>query len=70
MIYFDTCALLKLIRADAQSGPLGAFIDARPATRWFTAALLAVALASALSLRPVRQRGGPARRPPARRATG
>ena len=30
MIYFDTCALLKLIRADAQSAALGAFIDARP----------------------------------------
>jgi uncharacterized protein len=34
MIYFDTCALLKLIREDAQSDALGAFIDVRPATRW------------------------------------
>ena len=31
MIYFDTCALLKLIREDGQSAALGAFIDARPA---------------------------------------
>ena len=36
MIYFDTSALLKLIRADAQSGALGTFIGARPSTRWFT----------------------------------
>lgn len=36
MIYFDTCALLKLIRTDAQSEALSAFIDARPETRWFS----------------------------------
>lgn len=36
MIYFDTCALLKLIREDAQSAALSAFIDARPGTRWFS----------------------------------
>ena len=36
MIYFDTCALLKLIRADAESAALGSFIDARPTTRWFS----------------------------------
>jgi uncharacterized protein len=34
LIYFDTCALLKLIRTDAQSAALSAFIDARPETRW------------------------------------
>jgi hypothetical protein len=34
--YFGTCALLKLIREDAQSQPLGAFIDAQPAPRWFS----------------------------------
>ena len=45
MIYFDTCALLKLIRSDAQSGALGAFIDARSATRWFTAELARTELA-------------------------
>jgi predicted nucleic acid-binding protein len=36
MIYFDTNALLKLIREDRQSRALGAFIDARPGTRWFS----------------------------------
>ena len=39
MIYFDTCALLKLIREDAHSLALGAFIDARPDTRWFSSEL-------------------------------
>lgn len=39
MIYFDTCALLKLIREDAHSEALGAFIDARPDTRWFSSEL-------------------------------
>jgi uncharacterized protein len=36
LIYLDTCALLKLIREDRQSPALGAFIDARPQTRWFS----------------------------------
>lgn len=45
MIYFDTNALLKLIREDAQSGPLGAFIDARPATRWFSSEIAKTELA-------------------------
>jgi len=39
VIYFDTCALLKLIREDAHSPALGAFIDARPDTRWFSSEL-------------------------------
>jgi uncharacterized protein len=39
VIYFDTCALLKLIRADRDSGALGAFIGARPDTRWFSSEL-------------------------------
>lgn len=45
MIYFDTCALLKLIRTDAQSLALGAFIDARPAVRWFSSELARTELA-------------------------
>jgi hypothetical protein len=45
LIYFDTCALLKLVRADAQSGALGAFIDTRPAARWFTSELARTELA-------------------------
>ena len=48
MIYFDTCALLKLVRADAQSGALGAFIDARPPARWFTSELARTELARAV----------------------
>jgi uncharacterized protein len=45
VIYFDTCALLKLIRADQDSAALGAFIDARPGTRWFTSELARAELA-------------------------
>jgi hypothetical protein len=45
VIYFDTCALLKLIRADAHSHALGAFIDARPATRWFSSEVARTELA-------------------------
>jgi uncharacterized protein len=36
LIYLDTCALLKLIRTDAHSAALNAFIDASPDTRWFS----------------------------------
>jgi uncharacterized protein len=45
MIYFDTNALLKLIREDAQSEALGAFIDAQPATRWFSSEIAKTELA-------------------------
>jgi hypothetical protein len=45
MIYFDTNALLKLIRQDAHSEALGAFIDARPATRWFSSEIAKTELA-------------------------
>ena len=45
MIYFDTCALLKLIREDAQSEGLGAFIDAQPVTRWFSSEIARTELA-------------------------
>lgn len=45
MIYFDTCALLKLIRQDTDSQALGAFIDARPDTRWFSSELARAELA-------------------------
>lgn len=48
MIYFDTCALLKLIREDAESPALGAFIDARPDTRWFSSAIAKAELARTL----------------------
>ena len=48
MIYFDTCALLKLIREDANSAALGAFIDARPETRWFSCEIAKAELARTL----------------------
>jgi hypothetical protein len=45
MIYFDTNALLKLIREDTHSEALGAFIDAQPATRWFSSEIAKTELA-------------------------
>ena len=39
MIYFDTCALIKLVRQDDRSAALSSFIDARPGTRWFASEL-------------------------------
>jgi uncharacterized protein len=45
VIYFDTCALLKLVREDRDSAALGAFIDARPDTQWFTSELARAELA-------------------------
>jgi predicted nucleic acid-binding protein len=48
VIYFDTCALLKLIREDADSAALGAFIDARPGTRWFSSEIARAELARTL----------------------
>lgn len=45
MIYFDTCALLKLVREDRDSAALGAFIDAQPGTQWFTSELARAELA-------------------------
>jgi predicted nucleic acid-binding protein len=45
VIYLDTCALLKLIRVDAQSHALGAFIDAQPAVRWFSSEIAKTELA-------------------------
>jgi predicted nucleic acid-binding protein len=48
VIYFDTCALLKLIREDADSAALGAFIDGRPGTRWFSSEIAKAELARTL----------------------
>jgi predicted nucleic acid-binding protein len=48
VIYFDTCALLKLIREDAESAALGAFIDARPGVRWFSSEIAKAELARTL----------------------
>ena len=48
MIYFDACALLKLIREEADSVALGAFIDARPGTRWFSSEIARAELARTL----------------------
>jgi predicted nucleic acid-binding protein len=48
VIYFDTCALIKLIRADGDSPALGAFIDSRPGTRWLSSELARAELARAV----------------------
>ncbi|HSZ42887.1 MAG TPA: type II toxin-antitoxin system VapC family toxin [Trebonia sp.] len=48
MIYFDTCALVQLVRADRHSTALGRFIDARPDMRWFVSELAKAELARAL----------------------
>jgi predicted nucleic acid-binding protein len=48
MIYFDTCALIQLVRADRHSEALGRFIDARPDVRWFVSELAKAELARAL----------------------
>jgi len=45
VIYLDTCALVKLIRAEAETAALGAFIDAHPDTRWFTSEIARTELA-------------------------
>ena len=45
MIYFDTCALVKLVRQDAQSSALGEFIDARPGARWLVSEVARAELA-------------------------
>jgi predicted nucleic acid-binding protein len=45
MIYFDTCALVKLVRQDGYSAALSAFIDARPGTRWLASELAVAEIA-------------------------
>jgi hypothetical protein len=62
VIYFDTCALLKLIRADADSAALGVFIDARPGTRWFSSELAKAELARTVRRLNHDDRGRPADR--------
>lgn len=39
MIYFDTCALMRLVRADERTDALISFIDARPRALWFASEL-------------------------------
>jgi uncharacterized protein len=60
VIYFDTCALLKLIREDTDSPALGAFIDARPDTRWFSSELARAELARTVRRLNHDDRGRPA----------
>lgn len=48
MIYFDTCALIKLVRQDAVSAALGGFIDARPEMRWFVSEIARAEIARAV----------------------
>jgi predicted nucleic acid-binding protein len=48
VIYFDTCALVKLIRPDRETAALGAFIDTRPDTRWFSSEVVRAEMARAI----------------------
>jgi uncharacterized protein len=48
VIYFDTCALIKLVRQDAASDALGSFIDARPEMRWFVSEIARAEIARAV----------------------
>lgn len=48
MIYLDSSALLKLIRAEAESQALAAFIDERAGTRWCTSELARAELPRAI----------------------
>jgi hypothetical protein len=48
VIYFDTCALVKLVRQDAASAALGGFIDARPEMRWFVSEIARAEIARAV----------------------
>jgi uncharacterized protein len=45
VFYFDTCALLKLVREDPESLALGRFVDARPDARWFASEIARAELA-------------------------
>jgi uncharacterized protein len=48
VIYFDTCALIQLVREDRHSEALGRFIAARPDMRWFVSELAKAELARAI----------------------
>jgi uncharacterized protein len=45
VIYFDTCALIKLVRQDPASAALSRFIDSRPDSRWFASEIAAAEIA-------------------------
>lgn len=45
MIYFDTCALIKLVRQDAGSAALSRFIDGHPGSRWFASEIATAEIA-------------------------
>jgi predicted nucleic acid-binding protein len=45
VIYFDTCALIKLVRQDAGSAALSRFIDAHPGSRWFASEIATAEIA-------------------------
>ena len=48
MIYLDTCALLKLVRAEPDTDALTAFIRRRGEARWFCSELAVAELARAV----------------------
>ena len=48
MIYFDTSALVKLIRSEPESEPLADWLDGRLASPWVTSTLVEIELPRAL----------------------
>lgn len=48
MIYFDTSALMRLVRADDRSAALSRFIDERSSSRWFASELAKTEIARAV----------------------
>ena len=48
MIYFDTCALMRLVRADERTAALSRFIDENSGARWFASELAKAEIARAV----------------------
>lgn len=48
MIYFDTCALMRLVRQDERTDALSRFIDENGASRWFASELAKSEIARAV----------------------
>lgn len=48
MIYFDTCALMRLVRQDERTPALSRFIDENAGSRWFASELAKAEIARAV----------------------
>ena len=48
MIYFDTCALMRLVRQDERTDALSRFIDENAGSRWFASELAKSEIARAV----------------------